>query len=91
MLERVHAHFPPEPALLVPAKRRRRVVNVVGVDPDGARLKLSRHVMGLLDIPGPDGRRQTIRCRIRTLDGLVQVGEIDGRQDRAEDLFARDR
>src|SRR5688500_15465260 len=56
-LERVHAEVAAEARLLEAAEGRRRVVHVVGVDPDGARLDCLGRADRLLDVARPDARR----------------------------------
>src|SRR5829696_2996568 len=87
MLERVRAHFPAEAARLVAAERRGGVVDVVGVDPDGARLELARDVMRLLDVAGPDRRRQSVWRFVGARDRLVDVGKLNRREYRPENLL----
>src|SRR5262245_50189027 len=90
VLERVHAHLAAEAALFVAAKRRSGVVDVVRVDPDCARLQLARDVMRLLDVPGPHRGGESVSRVVRAGDRLVDIGKLDGRKHRAEDLLARD-
>src|SRR5574337_1415357 len=65
VLERVDAHLAAEPAGLVAAERRRRVVDVVGVDPDRAGLEPARREVRFLDVTRPDAGREAVARRVR--------------------------
>ena len=87
----MRAHLAAEAALLVAAERRGRVVDVVGVDPDGAGLEPRRDVVRLLDVARPDAGGEAVDRVVRARDRLVHVDELDRREHRSEDLLARDR
>src|SRR5687768_2347718 len=88
VLERVGGHVATESALLVAAKRSGGVVDVVGIDPDGAGLELAGNVVRLLDVPGPDPGCEPVGRVVGTGDSFVEIGEFDRRQHRPEDFFA---
>jgi hypothetical protein len=75
----VDAHLAAEAAPALTTKRCRRVIDVVGADPDGARLKLSRH-LSALDIPNQTAAgRMSCRWPANRFD----VGELDRREHRS--------
>src|SRR5215469_4409942 len=84
------AALPPEPGLLVPAERARRIEPVVGVGPDHARPQPLRHRQDPAPLLGPDPGGQPVRGVVGLGHGLVRGAEREHRQDRAEYLLARD-
>ncbi len=59
----VDSHFPAIPALLVAAKRRGGVENVMAIDPDGPRLESTGDFVGFVDVLRPHARGQSIGIR----------------------------
>src|SRR5262249_44708158 len=89
--EGVVAALAAEARLLVPAEGEARVVEVVGVDPDRARLQRLRRAERLLDVPRPDRGGEAVDRRVADRDGIALVLEGERREDRPKDLLARDR
>src|SRR6185436_6138038 len=87
VLERMRAHFATEAAVLVTAKWRGGIVHIVGVDPDGARLKLASDVVRLLDVPRPDAGGQPVLSVVGSGDRFIDVGEFERGKHGPEDLF----
>src|SRR5262249_13082076 len=90
-LEGVVAALAAEARLLVAAEGEARVVEVVGVDPDRARLQRLRRAQRLLGVSRPDTGRDAVDRRVADRDGIGLVLERERREDRPEDLLARDR
>src|SRR5690349_3131934 len=73
------------------ATERQFVVAVMQrVEPDVARLQLLDRTVGFDKIACPDGGAETVHAVVRLFDRLVQVVELEDRQDWAEHLLAHD-
>src|ERR1700682_3026527 len=79
-----------EARLLEATERQGRIVEVVGVDPDGTCLEGAGDTVGLRDVAGPDSRGETVDRGVALGDRILGVLEADGGQDGSEDLFTRD-
>src|SRR3546814_1868218 len=80
-----------EAGLLEAAERRGDVAAVEAVDPDRAGPEAAGGLHGLVDVGGPDRRRQAVDRVVGDPDRLVLVGEGEGGEHRAEDLLSGDR
>src|SRR5580700_4091924 len=60
VVEYLVAHLAAPARFLVAAERQRRVVDVVGVDPDRARADQRGGLVGLRDVPGPHASGQAV-------------------------------
>src|SRR5262245_25064736 len=91
LLERLEALVAAaEAGLLVAAERRRDVALGVGVDADGAGTDSSCDADRAVQVRRVDRRRQPVVGLVREGDRLVLVVERDDRDDRPENLLARD-
>src|SRR5262249_58401804 len=71
VLNCVHSQFAAKATLLVTAKGQRRIHYAIGVDPHRAGLQTPGKLMGLLDVVGPDGRRQPVDVFVGLLGYLL--------------------
>src|SRR5438445_11253265 len=89
-VERIAPELPPVAALLVAAKGRGRVEDVVAVDPHRPGAERARHPVRLAHVARPDAGGQAVRGVVALEHGIVLVLEGNHRDDRPEDLLARD-
>ena len=89
-IERLEAALASDAALLHPAEGNTKIPKEPRVDPDRPALDRRGDPMGLLEVPGPDARRQPVARAVREGDRLL--GGIEGRDgdDRPEDLLLHD-
>lgn len=80
-LQATEAALVADTALLVSAKRRKRAVLLVAVDPDTTGLDLVRDAAGLLEVLGPHGGSETPFGIVGFLDHGVFVGPGDKGDD----------
>src|SRR5690606_9090288 len=90
-LERVEPELATLARLLVTTERGRRVERMIGVDPDRSRLQPARDAVCTLHVPRPHAGGEPVDRLVGERDRLFLVAERHGHQDRAEDLFLRDR
>src|SRR6266508_2442174 len=90
-VERLLAQLAAEAAPLEPAERSGGVEDIVAVDPEGPRADAVGDGVRLADVAGPDGGGQAVLGRVPPVDDLIDVVELQDRQDRPEDLLAGDR
>src|SRR5262249_635038 len=90
-LQCVVAALAAETRLLVAAEGQAGVVEVVRVDPNRACLQGLGRPERFLDVPRPDGGRETVDRSVADRDRLRLVSERERRQHRPEDLLAGDR
>src|SRR4030095_14024844 len=86
----VHAALAAEAGLLVAAERRRGVELVERVRPDDAGAHLRGDLEDLGSLVGPDTGGEAVRNVVRLLDGLLGRAARHHRENRPEDLLARD-
>src|SRR5205807_1176735 len=91
LLERVTPAFAPEARFFVPSERKARVVEVVGVDPDGPGLELLGGAQSLFDVSRPDRGGEAIDRRVADRDRLGLIPEPERGKHRPENLLPRDR
>src|SRR5208337_429734 len=90
-VERLLAQFAAEAAPLEPAEGGGGVEDVIAVDPEGPRADAIGDGVRLADVAGPDCGGQAVLGRVPPVDDLIDVVELQDRQDRPEDLLAGDR
>src|SRR5918999_1820078 len=89
--DRVGAHGPPEPALLVAAERRPdHAARPERVDRDLPRLGPAGESHGLSDVAGPHGGHQAVARAVGDLERLLLVLDAQHREHGAEDLLLGD-
>ncbi|MCY1225917.1 hypothetical protein D9M72_381290 [compost metagenome] len=82
------AHLAADARLLEAAEGHGRVQQVVGVDPDGAGLQARDQAHHLLQVVGPDARRQPVGRVVGQPQHFVDLVKGRGDQHRAEDFLA---
>src|SRR5213076_1947420 len=87
---RLEAELAAHAAHLGTAERRGRVDELVGIDPDHARLELRRDPMRAPQIAGPETRAESVRYAVRHVDRGLIVGEGRNRDEGPEDLLLAD-
>src|SRR4051794_27264907 len=90
-VEAFHAELPPDPALFDATERALREPDVVGVDPDVSDAQAAGHPDGSVEVARPDRAAKSEVAVVRDREGLGFRIERDHREDRPEDLLARDR
>src|SRR4051812_22873847 len=90
-VEAFHPELPPDAALLDATERALRQPNVVGVDPDVADTQTACHPDRSVDVPCPHGASEPEVTVVGERQRLGFRVERDHREDRPEDLLARDR
>src|SRR6266699_5269460 len=90
IIQRLAPQVAPEPRELVAAKRGGGVIEVVRIHPHRARLDRAGHAVRLLDVSGPDARREAVQRAVGELDALGLVVERQHRQHGSENLLVDD-
>src|SRR5439155_19326811 len=90
LVHRLKTELPTHAAHLGPSERRGRVDELVGIDPDHARLELCRDPLGAPQVAGPETRAETVRHAVRHVDRGLIVGEGRNRDEGPEDLLLAD-
>src|SRR5947207_9169003 len=90
IVQRLAPQVAPEPRELVAAKRGGGVIEVVRIHPHRARLDRAGHAVRLLDVSGPDPRREPVQRAVGELDALGLVVERQHRQHGSENLLVHD-
>ena len=80
----------PEPGLLDPAKRSRRVRRHALIEPDHAGVERLGDAQGAVEVAREDVPDQAVLARVGLRDRLLLGVEADDRGDRAEDLLGED-
>src|SRR5205823_7674727 len=90
IVQRLAPQVAPEPRELVAAKRSGGVIEVVRIHPHRACLDRAGHAVRLLDVSGPDARREPVQRAVGELDALGLVVERQHRQHGTEDFLVDD-
>src|ERR1700724_2862875 len=86
-LERMKGLVTTMPGLLEAAEGRRDIAAGVGVDVYGASPDVLDDLEGCIDVARPDGGVEAVIGIVGDPDGLVDILERNGGDDRAEDLL----
>ena len=84
------AHLSAPARLSVATERKRRIEDVVAVDPDGTGAQLRRDGVGLADVPSPYGCREAVNGVIGTGNKFFEFAKGDSHDYRAEDFLLND-